>query len=356
MSGVKVLASNWNLIELPHLRGSVLEWVDRRQMVISRGSRLLHSETLGRSFREVANFPLSFIKSLASTSPAFRRVTRSLYYNVIPMANNLFLVSFDRTVGLLGPDSFQKIPGIPSTRILRNGIANLDGRYYFGQYTTNSERSPIHIFSLEFDQGLIRAEIIFTFEANEVRHIHRIAVDPYTSDLWCLTGDLERECKILKSSDNFRTLQVVGEGNESWRSISPIFTSKFIYYATDSEYELNAIYRIDRQTLRREKLANLDGPVYYSTRIGNDLFFAVTAEACPSQDSPCASLWHLTQNQPSSPEKLLSLQKDILPAKLFLPGTINFPSGAGTTDGSLYFSTVGLKGADFKVFRLFRTR
>jgi len=171
-----------------------------------------------------------------------------------------------------------------------------------------------------------------------------------------MTGDLPHECQILKSIDQFNTLDLVGGGDESWRSISPLFTERSIFYATDSEFDQNSIYRIDRVSGERTLVTTIDGPVYYSTSIGHDLFFAVTAENCPSQTSPHASIWHIREINGGvvEAEQLVRFEKDFLDPKIFLPGTITFPSGPGDESSALYFNTFALRTADFATFKLSR--
>ena len=355
MKGPQVLEAGWDIEEIPQLRGSILEWIDAKRIVISRGSRLFSSRTFEDTFTEVANFRLPFFRSIASNFLVLQRLLRLLYFNVIAVTEGDFFVSFDRQTGLLSLSDFQGILTPTPSRILRNGIADHNGLSYFGEYISNSQRGPVHIWSVKVGKQAMRPMKAYSFSSGEIRHIHRVAVDPYTTDLWCMTGDLPNECKILKSSDTFSTIQTIGEGDESWRCISPLFDDKSIFYATDSERAVNSIYKIDRETLAREKLCDIDGPVYYSARINNDFFFAVTAELCPSQLTPCATIWHFTKSNPHLPRRILSIPKDMFHKTLFLPGTISFPNGPGIIGDSLYFSGMGLAGANFQVFRLYRT-
>ncbi len=155
--------------------------------------------------------------------------------------------------------------------------------------------------------GADRAELLYVFEAGEIRHVHGVYRDPYADALWCLTGDRPEECRILRTEDQFYTFDIVGRGDETWRAVSLLFTPEAIYYGSDAEFSLNHIYRIDRQTGIRETVAEVDGPVYYSHAIGQDLFFAPTAELCPGQGSPVASLWHVVS--PGTATRIFSFTK-----------------------------------------------
>ena len=88
-------------------------------------------------------------------------------------------------------------------------------------------------------------------------------------------------------------METVGEGDETWRAVSMVFTEDSIYYGTDAEYRANQIYRIDRKTGERESLGEINGTVFYSKRIGENLYFTTTAENAPAQTENVASIWCL---------------------------------------------------------------
>ena len=147
------------------------------------------------------------------------------------------------------------------------------------------------------------------------------------------------------TDDGFETLTTIGSGDESWRAVSVLFTRDAIWYAMDAEFTYNKVFRIDRATRQRSNKGAIDGPVYYSVKWRENLFFAVTAELCPSQDGKSATLWTVMDD---ALERVVSFDKDRWPVKL-LPGTLHFPLGPGVEDG-LYFQGVALENADARCF------
>ena len=131
-------------------------------------------------------------------------------------------------------------------------------------------------------------------------------------------------------------------------AVSPMFTETHVLFAMDAEFQTNHAFRMDRISGEREELGELDGPVYYTISRGEDFFFAVTAELCPSQVGRNASLWHLPPS--GKLRKLHSIEKDRWPVQL-LPGTMHFPGGPGNPD-HFHFHCVGLAGADGRVFEV----
>ena len=106
---------------------------------------------------------------------------------------------------------------------------------------------------------------------------------------------------MLRTRDGFESVEVVGEGDESWRCVSVVFTERAIYYATDSEFQRNRIYRLDRISGERREIGEIDGPVYVGKAVGPDVFFCVTAELCPSQIGRSATLWHVDEKDALRP-------------------------------------------------------
>ena len=190
--------------------------------------------------------------------------------------------------------------------------------------------------------------MVHVFPAGTVCHVHGVYSDPYAAGLWCTTGDRGSECRISMTTDQFQTLETVGGGDESWRCVSLQFTQEGIYYASDAEFQQNYIYRIDRQSGKRSVLTEIEGPVYYSHATGQDLFFGVSAELCPSQQGRSAVLWCVSDQQKCS--RLLAFEKDRLSVKYFLTGAFYFPCGPGLAD-EFFFHGIALRGADNRTFR-----
>jgi hypothetical protein len=263
---------------------------------------------------------------------------------------NDWFVTFRRQVGRIQHGEFRPLAGLRRPcAVMRGGCAMTpSGDIYFGEYIRRPD-TAVHLYRLR--RGETTLEVAHTFDPGEVRHVHGVYHDPVDGKLWCLTGDRDSECRIVVTDDGFRTLQVVGSGDESWRAVSLQFSQDAIYYATDAEFAPNALYRLDRGTGRRDKLRDLDGPVYFSHAHGEDRLFAVTAELCPSQVGRSASLWVLDGRE--NVDRVLSVEKDRWSPTYFLRGMIQFPEGPGRAEG-VFFHTVALAGVDSRTFLLSR--
>ncbi|MEO6393736.1 MAG: hypothetical protein ABIP75_17930 [Pyrinomonadaceae bacterium] len=346
---------SWSVEMMPGLNGYTVEWAEPGRILLSRRNRLYQADHPTAKPRLIGEVPAPLWQRTISRSRLGQRLNRFMFYNVLPIDRDRFFLTFNRDIGILDKEGFHEIEGVMRPfRVLRGACAVADsGSVYFGEYLYNEKREPMHIYRCQPAEN--RVEIAHTFAAGEIRHIHGVYRDPYSSAIWVATGDHPHESRLLRTTDEFKTLETVGAGDETWRTVSLQFTPDAVYFASDAEFQQNLIYRLDRQTGERTVCGEIDGPVYYSHAVGDDLFFAVTAELCPSQKEPRASLWHVTSE--GGIEKIYSVAKDLGRRKrltlLFMPGTLHFPGGPGI-DGGTYFHGVSLQGIDNRTLRLYK--
>jgi hypothetical protein len=335
--------STWRAVPVPELAGLTVEWAEPSDYILSRREILFHAPSLETPLEaplvELGRVPLTSHLRLGSRLEPVRRALRLDYYNVVRTGGERLFVTFNRSVALITPEGTRSITGLERPfRVLRGGCAVApDGSVFFGEYVTANEFTPLRIYRLE--PGSERAEIVHCFPRRFAWHIHGIHLDPFDQSIWCLTGDHGEHAKILRSPDGLPPFTAIGTGDETWRVVSVQFREDAVYYASDAQHRQNWIYRIDRATGERTEVAPLDGPVYYSHRVGDDLFFAVTAEARSNGHRQRATLWHLDPDDNCT--EVISFPKDRWPTHQFLPGTLSFPGGSGDGTG-FYFSGVAL--------------
>jgi len=344
-------STRWRVEELPAWRGYSLEWASQESLLLARRQHIYEVDGWNTEKRKVASFPMTWWQRAGVALRPAQRLLRLMYYNLVPLAGNAWFATFGKCGAVLRDGRFQPLAGLRRPcRVLRGGCAVTgENEAFFGEYIDNRQRDAVMVYRLDGSDG--RVNVAHSFPAGSVRHVHGIYRDPFTADLWCLTGDRDGECQMLRSRDRFATIDVVGAGDESWRAVSVQFSRDAIYYATDAEFTQNHLYRIDRRTWRREMLCPTGGPVYYSCCSGADMFFAVTAEICPSQADRRATLWHVAHDDQVEP--VLQLEKDFLHKRYFMPGTLHFPGGPGIA-GQVFFHAVGLRTADNRLFSVRR--
>jgi len=329
------------------IRGHVIEWVDASGALLSRGDRLYEVTELRLPRKEdlLFSLPLGALRAAIARWRPAQRLTRSIFYNVYRLPDRSVFFSFGRHMGIWRNGEIAWVTGAARPmRCLRGAIAMLpDGTLYLGEYDRNPERRAVRIYRLS--AGSTRLEIAHEFPPGAVRHVHGVYLQPGERRIFCATGDLGRECRILVTEDLFRTLETVGMGDESWRAVSLAFTGSRMVYGTDAEFVPNCIYAINLQGGARRRLAEVDGPVYYSAPLGKHLLLSVTAEGCPSQPLNQGTLWMVDHDL--QVQRIASYPKDAWPRQ-FMFGTFHFALGPGRTanDPRAYAFLHGLAGPD----------
>lgn len=331
----------WTVEEVPELKGYTVEWAEDDNFYLSRRNILFHSSRLKPPFKQIAAIKAPFWKQAASKIRLAQRLLRFQLTNVIPLENGDLFVTFDKSVGIVRDGKFQGLKNLfRPCRVLRSACAvNENGDVFFGEYLANEERGEMRIY--KYKAGSNALETIYKFPPNSIRHIHGLYFDEYTKSIFCLTGDDEKECQIIRSADEFQTIEIIGQGDETWRAVSILFTEKALFYGMDAEFRSNQIYKIEREAFTRKSLGEVGGTVFYSKQIGADLFFTTTAENAPSQTENAAVLWHVGADE--SLKKIVSFRKDRWHGTLFQFGTIHFPCVNRLKD-RLYFHLVGVEG------------
>lgn len=339
----------WKVEEVPHLRGYTVEWAEPGNYFLSRRNVIFHSDDLDPPFEQITTIGAPAWKSAAANIRMFQRLLRFMVTNVVPLVNGDIFVAFDKSVGLIRSGTYFRLGGmVRPFRILRSACAvDKDGTVYFGEYLSNDDRGPMHIYSYTPGEDSIKSA--HTFQAGEIRHIHGIYRDPFDDLLYCLTGDRPEECRIISTTDGFRTIELLGRGDETWRAVSLVFTPEAILYGTDAAFRTNEIYRIDRKTKERISLGEVNSTVFYSRYVAESAFFATTAENAPAQKENAAAIWCTTTGGKLT--EVIKFAKDRWQGTLFQFGTISFPNGP-IQSNELYFSVVAVKG-DNRTFRIF---
>lgn len=338
----------WKVEEVSQLRGFTVEWAEVGNYYLSKRNRIFHSVDLKPPFKQVAVISAPAWKQAAANFRLAQRLLRFMVTNVIPIGDGELFVTFDKSVGVVREGNFIELKGlVRPCRVLRSACAvDGNGDIYFGEYLANDERGEMRIYRYSSDSDELT--VAYTLPPNSIKHIHGIYFDKYSNSMFCLTGDDDKECRIVRTDDGFQTTEVVGEGDESWRAVSILFDRDSFYYGTDAEFRANNIYKVDRTSLERKDLGEVSGTVFYSTMHGDEIFFSTTAENAPSQKENVAAIWSIGKE--SRLTEVAKFPKDRWHPTLFQFGTVYFPNGNGTAE-SLYFHLVGVVGEN-RTYRL----
>jgi len=224
---------------------------------------------------------------------------------------------------------------------LRRGMSvDHNGAIWFGEYWANPARAPARVWRSS-DNGR-SWHIAHVFGAGTVRHIHAVQYDPISKNIWLCTGDCDHECSIGYLQPNSGDFTPVGGGSQEWRAVSLVFTDAHVYWGTDSPHGHNSIYRLNRQTGRREKVASTIGPVYYSSVVDDHLLFATSVETGDGEQDGYARVYALN-SETDRCTPVLELRKDRWHPIAFGYGIIEF--GLGDTERDrIWITAKGLEG------------
>lgn len=230
-------------------------------------------------------------------------------------------------------------------------------RAYWGDYGPNPERTYVQIYGLT-DSGT--AEVVYTFPAGSVRHVHGITPDGQ-GGYYIFTGDNEPAAGIYHADEAFSRVEPVACGSQQYRTVVGFATEQGLLYATDAVNEANHIYlRTPDGTTKT--IAPLNGSCIYGARCRDGYLFSTTVE--PDERNQGFWSWfsyrrgegilsdevHLVLvDREMKPLVIRSFRKDRLPMKLMQYGCVQF---AAEWDGRVFLYPVAVKKTDGVPFAL----
>lgn len=242
-----------------------------------------------------------------------------------------------------GHKIFEKVFALPRGSKPLNLCITPSGNIYFGEYFQNMKKQAVNIYCSK--DNAKTWNVVYTFEAGNINHIHGLFYDTYTNHIWVATGDRENECIIGYTEDEFKSFKEVFRGGQEYRTCQLFFYKDFIVFATDTQYQKNFIKKFDRNTLEITVLQEVQGSVIKGGQVGDVAFISTTVEPSKVNTDKYAYLW-VTKDGLHWEEKYKA-KKDWLPF-IFQFGTFEFPQYNVEKLDRLYFSGRALKGLDGK--------
>ena len=142
---------------------------------------------------------------------------------------------------------------------------------------------------------------------------------------------------VLKSVD------LVKKGGQQYRTVKLLFYKDFIIYGTDSEYEKNYIYRLDRKDNKEHCLKEIQSSVFSAIKVGKYAAIATAVEPSAVNVDRYAHVWYSVSGIEWT--ELYKFEKDAFHPTYFQFGKIKFPQGA-FHNGKLFSTGHALKDLD----------
>ena len=334
----------WGLTRVaafPCLRA--LAW-NRDTLYASRGYSLLSAKVSASKieWRTVAKYRPAPWRSLSSLSRLTFRLFRDGFHALAVLSSGHLVAAVPGAIITVAPgESRFRL----SHRVLRGTrplhIAVIPNDHIFwGEYFDNAHRDEVHVYA-STDRGA-SWNVAYTFPKRAIRHVHDIVYDQWGNCLWVLTGDNGAECRILRASCDFTTVDPVLSGNQQARAVALVPTADGLYFSSDTPFETNHVYCLDRQGKLSER-ATLSSSSIYGCRVAKGIFFSTMVEPSAVNVEGNVNLYGSRDGQ--SFQRLVQWQKDGWPMGLFQYGNALLPDGQNTS-GLLAVSTVAVKHAD----------
>lgn len=315
------------------IKGRVV-YVSRERVLVARGNRILESLDGGYSWNKIILISTSFFEKIMMASRVFIRLFRKGVHHYT-MSKSCSLILANRSVYSLKYRQLRMIGSIYGSRPL--SLCEAKDVYYYGEYRSNPDRSPVHVWKLEVGQD--KWYPAWRFE--NIRHIHGVFHDTYTDTIWVTTGDKDNEAGIWRTNDNFKTLEKVRGGSQQFRAVQLLFTENHVYFGSDAPNEQNSIFRMKRDGGNVESLASVGGSVFYGCKVGDNMFFSTAVEPSQVNTRRYAEVWGTSDGHSWS--LIRHFKKDIWPLKYFQYGQVLFPAGPGDGE-NLWMTPFATKG------------
>lgn len=326
----------------PHMRA--LAW-HGDVLYASRGYTLYSAQMNSPRivWRKLARHRPQWWRKITSHSSLGARLVRDGFHALTVLPNGNLIAAVPGAIVTLrnGEDEFQVTHRIERGTRPLHICATPAGYVFWGEYFDNEKRSEVHIYGSS--DGGWSWQIVHTFAAAQIRHVHNIVHDTWRNCLWILTGDYGRECRILRASLDFSRIDEVLGGNQQTRAVAAVPAPKGLYFASDTPLGKNHIYRLDpggnTQQLREIPSSSIDG---CCNRAG--MFFSTMVEPSTVNLTQSAATFGSVDGRHW--REIARWQKDRWSMRLFQYGAPLFPSGNNSTD-LLAISTIALtKSAD----------
>lgn len=260
------------------------QWVDNEEVWYSSNFSIYHADSWASEPQKIANLESPFYIMALSKSRLAARAFRLGVRSFLRLSNGTILIVANKTIFRLKDNNLSKVYTLErGVGPLRNGLCeDAKGNVYAGEYFLNNNRSNQVNLLKSKDNGKTW-EVIQRM--NGIRHIHAVQFDPFEEILWMATGDRDKESYILYSDDEGLSWKELASGSQKYRTVSLLFTDSHIYWGTDAPTIQNSIFRYCRRSNEIEKVADVNGPVYYSTNTNDGVLIFSTGNEGKSEGS-----------------------------------------------------------------------
>jgi hypothetical protein len=336
--------SEWTLTPIASFSNlRALAW-DGNVLYASHGYELLRASVVSGNidWQVVARFDPPWWRHFTGSMPLTFRLCRDGFHALVVLPSGHMVAAVPNAIVTLRPGETE----FRTTHRILRGTRPLhiamtpSGQLFWGEYFSNPERNEVHIYA-SGNRGATWS-VAYTFPHKAIRHVHNIVYDSWENCLWVLTGDDGTECRIVRASCDFGTVDTVLSGNQQARAVALVPTREALYFSSDTPFEQNYIYRLDRGgNLRR--IAAMSSSSISGCAVGKALFFSTMVE--PSGVNLQRDVGLYGSQDGEQWQRTLQWKKDAWSMRWFQYGNALLPDGMNTS-GVLAVSTVATESGD----------
>ena len=277
--------SDYNLRKISNNFKSLIAIDDKSILGYKNGAIHIYN-IKNNSFRKIVILPQSLFWKFLSNIRIFERTFRMEPRFAIKLNNEEYLISYRGAmyrISLLSKDivlEHKYINGMnnPLHPCKIEGLEGFDDGVYYGEYTGNSERSPVSVYKRNANSGTWK--LVFSFNQGQINHIHNIVPDYINQRMLILTGDTDSASGIWSAKENFSTVEPLLIGKQKYRSCSLFPVGQGFIYATDAPLDANYIFhsKLIKGKWETKKIHELQGPVIYSIENNGIYYMSTTVE------------------------------------------------------------------------------
>lgn len=264
----------------------------------------------------------------------YKRLLRKGIHHFIPFGEKEkgYIIKDNYKAVVVDNELYDKTPLLGS-RPLK--VCLYQDQFYYGVYRGNPEKTPIPL--IRYSQGR-KWEQVFVFTG--ITHIHGVFFDEFENKFWVTVGDENNEAAIYKFNQNWSNPEKVVSGSQQARAIVVLFDKEYIYYGTDTPYDKNFIYQLDRKDYSVIEKTAVNASVFHGCSLSEWMFFSTAVEPSEINKSKFASIY--ASKNGGEWKCVLKVKKDFWDMKYFQYGQIFFPQGEGDGE-NLWFSLFATK-------------
>lgn len=299
--------------------GQIL-FLDGSVLYRSVGRDIYFSDDRGSSWQHFCRMPVTGLDRLKAATSLTRRLFRFAIHHLLVNEDSSALVFFGRSIFRidLKTRAVTDINPIVGSRPLF--VASNGHICAYGKYSSNVDRAPMPVVLTEdFGKTWRLGPVI-----ENIRHIHGVFYDDFEDCWWLTSGDSDSESAIWCSRDDLKSFSRIVGGSQQWRAVQLLFTKERIFYGSDTPLEKNHIYSIRRDGSGLTCHTEVEGSVFFGTRIGDSLFFSTAREPSKINKLNAAVVW-CSHDLGGSWTRHSVHKKDIFPMKAFQYGQVRFP-------------------------------